>query len=174
MSMKPLLWDDAGSSELLSSGHKINDAELLFDKIEDVDVEKQVSKLRASEEANKNQDTNMTELIPERPEISYDDFIKLDMRIGEILEAESVPKSKKLLKLKIDTGLDKRTIVSGIAKDYTPEDIIGSKVCVLVNLAPRKIMGIDSQGMVLMGENQEGRLAFLLPDKDINTGSQIS
>jgi methionyl-tRNA synthetase len=174
MSMQSLLWDDAGSSEILSSGHKINQAELLFDKIEDDDVEKQVNKLRASEEANKNQDTVMTELIPERAEISYDDFIKLDMRIGEILEAESVPKSKKLLKLKIDTGLDKRTIVSGIAKDYAPEDIIGTKVCVLVNLASRKIMGIDSQGMVLMGENQEGELAFLLPDKDISNGSQIS
>jgi len=174
MSMNPLLWDEAGNSELLSSGHKINDAELLFDKIEDIDVEKQINKLRTSEEANKNQDADMTELIPERPEISYDDFVKLDMRIGKILEAESVPKSKKLLKLKIDTGLDKRTIVSGIAKDYAPEDIIGTKVCVLVNLAPRKIMGIDSQGMVLMGENQEGQLAFLLPDKDINNGSQIS
>ena len=169
-----LSWNHAGTSNLLKSGNRINKAELLFEKIEDDAIEFQVNKLKDSDQTNENQETDMIELIPPKAEITYDEFSKMDMRIGQILEAESVPKSNKLLKLKIDTGLDKRIIVSGIAKSYNPKEIIGRKVCILVNLAPRKIMGIESQGMVLMSEDPDGRLAFLQPDKETINGSLIS
>ena len=109
-----------------------------------------------------------------KPEIVFDDFEKMDIRIATILKAEKVVKSKKLLKLLLDTGLDQRTIVSGIAQHYKPEDIIGQKVTVLLNLAPRTIMGIESQGMILMAEHADGRFAFLQPDKEINPGGQVS
>ena len=109
-----------------------------------------------------------------KPEIVFDDFQKMDIRIGTIVKADKVVKSKKLLKLVVDTGLDQRTIVSGIAQHYEPEDTIGQKVTVLLNLAPRKIMGIESQGMILMAEHADGRFAFLQPDKEINPGGQVS
>ena len=109
-----------------------------------------------------------------KPETSFDDFTKMDIRTGTILEAEKVPKTDKLLKLLIDTGIDKRTVVSGIAGFYKPEDIIGQHVCILVNLAPRKIKGIDSQGMILMAENKKGELSFVAPTKsDMNNGSNV-
>ena len=174
LNLDNMKWEDAGGIDIIPAGRDLNQAELLFDKIEDEIIQDQVMKLKKAEDTNKSQDDEVIELIPQRSQISYDDFIKLDVRIGQIIQAESVPKSNKLLRLKIDTGLDERTIVSGIAKDYTPEEIIGNKVCVLVNLAPRKIMGIESQGMVLMGEDVDGKLAFLNPDKEIVNGSLIS
>lgn len=167
-------WDDGGSLELLQAGSEIAKPELLFEKIEDSVVEKQVNKLKATADANKSTDDDSNGLVDPKGEINFDDFLKLDVRVGQIMEAEKVPKSSKLLKLKVDTGIDQRTVVSGIAKNYDPESIIGEKVCILINLAPRKIMGIESQGMILMGENTDGTLAFLSPDKEINNGSTVS
>jgi methionyl-tRNA synthetase len=162
-------WVDAGSDKLLTPGHKLGKAILLFEKIDDKVVEQQVEKLRNSKIEN----TPAT-VAEQKEEIAFDDFIKMDMRIGRILEAERVPKSKKLLKLLVDTGLDRRTIVSGIAQYYSPEEALGQQVTVLLNLAPRKIMGIESQGMILMAENETGDLAFLRPDKEVDPGGEVS
>ena len=164
-----LQWDDAGSTELLAPGHQLGQPEFLFQKVEDAEVEKQVQKLLATKEANqKNTDVN-----PQKEEITYDDFTGMDIRVGTILEAVKVPKTKKLLQLKIDTGIDQRTVVSGIAEHYAPEEIIGKQVAVLVNLAPRKLRGITSQGMILMAEDSEGNLRFVSPEKMVNNGSEI-
>jgi methionyl-tRNA synthetase len=162
-------WVDAGSDKLLTPGHKLGKAILLFEKIDDKVVEQQVEKLRNSKIEN-----NPATVAEQKEEIAFDDFIKMDMRIGRILEAERVPKSKKLLKLLVDTGLDRRTIVSGIAQYYSPEEALGQQVTVLLNLAPRKIMGIESQGMILMAENETGDLAFLRPDKEVDPGGEVS
>ena len=171
LNMDEYAWDDAGGTELISVGHDLNKAELLFEKIEDPAIKEQIEKLESTKKSNQMEETG---LPPLRDEINFDDFMKLDMRVGTIIEAEKMPKSDKLLKLLIDTGVDKRTVLSGIAKHYQPEEVIGQQVCVLVNLAPRKMMGVESQGMVLMAENTEGKLAFMQPDKDINNGGQIS
>ncbi len=168
-----LLWHEAGRVDLLPEGHHLNDPVLLFEKIEDSLVAAQVEKLTHSRIKNEKLDQKI-EVEKQKEVIAYDEFMKLDIRIGEILEAEAIPKSNKLLKLKIDTGIDQRTVVSGISKHYKPEEIIGEKITMLVNLAPRKIMGIESQGMILMGEDHDGKLAFLRPDKDIINGSLIS
>ena len=162
-------WGDAGSADLLLSDHQLNPAQLLFEKIEDAVIENQVRKLEDTKQAN----APMEIEVPKET-ISFDDFIKMDIRIGTVLEAEKLPKSKKLLKLKVDTGIDQRTVVSGIAQHYQPEEVIGQQVTVLVNLAPRKIMGIESQGMILMAEDGEGVLSFLQPDKQTDAGSQVS
>jgi methionyl-tRNA synthetase len=161
-------WSRAGSIELIAVGHKINKAELLFSKIEDEFVAAQVEKLNASKVEP------VAAIEEQKAETSFDDFSKMDIRIGTILEAERVPKTDKLLKLKIDTGIDQRTVVSGIAGSYKPEEIIGQQVSILVNLAPRKIKGIESQGMILMAENNKGELAFLMPDKNVNNGGKVS
>lgn len=163
-------WTHAGRSDLLAAGHKINPAALLFDKIEDPAIEEQVQKLLDSKKMNEEQNKVMN---PAKDETSFDDFSKMDIRVGTILEAERVPKTDKLLKLKIDTGIDQRTVVSGIAGYYKPEDIIGQRVSILVNLAPRKIKGIESQGMILMAENANGELAFVSPSKEISNGGMI-
>ena len=167
-------WNSAGSIDLIVTGHQINEPKLLFEKIEDKAIEFQINKLNATTTGTDlgNKDNNTIKAVKEA--ISYEDFSKLDMRIGTILEAEKIEKSNKLLKLKIDTGVDQRIVVSGIAKDYSPGEIVGMKVSILVNLAPKKIMGIESQGMILMGEGDDGKLAFLLPDKEIDNGSIIS
>lgn len=170
LSMDDIRWNNAGGLDLLTKDSKINKPTLLFEKIEDDLIEKQIDKLAKVKLENEMEETSVPVL---REEITYDDFIKLDMRVGTILEAEAVPKSKKLLKLKVDTGLDVRTVLSGISEYYKPEDIIGEKVTVLANLAPRKMMGIESQGMILMAE-EDGKLAFLQPDKDMSNGSQVS
>ena len=164
-------WSQAGSSTLLLPGHQLEKATLLFEKIEDEQIEKQVAKLAATKPPME-ADTNNLEAA--KASINFDEFMAMDIRIGTILEAEAVPKSKKLLKLKVDTGIDQRTVVSGIAQHYNPHEIVGQQVTVLVNLAPRKIMGIESQGMILMSEDSEGVLAFLQPDKSANPGSQVS
>ncbi len=167
-------WNSAGSIDLIDTGHQINVPKLLFEKIENKAIEFQINKLNATITGTDlgNKDNNTIKEV--KKAISYEDFSKLDMRIGTILEAEKIEKSNKLLKLKIDTGVDQRTVVSGIAKDYSPGEIVGMKVSILVNLAPKKIMGIESQGMILMGEGDDGKLAFLLPDKEIDNGSIIS
>ncbi len=167
-----LKWNDATRTNLLLTGHKINAASLLFDKIEDEQVTFQVNKLANSK--MENEATNKPEIPSQKPEITFDDFSKMDIRVGTILEAERVPKTDKLLKLKIDTGIDIRTVVSGIAMYYKPEDIIGQQVSILVNLAPRMLKGIESRGMILCSENDKGELSFVSPVKvNTNNGALI-
>lgn len=173
LGVAPLAWKDAGSSDLLTAGQSIEKAQLLFEKIEDAVVEKQVQKLMDTKAQNEKEAAGVT-VAPAKDEITYDDFMKMDIRVGEILEAEKVPKSNKLLKFKVDTGIDQRTILSGVAKHFTPEEMIGKKVTVLVNLAPRKIMGVESQGMLLFAENEDGSLKAVAPDTEAENGAGIS
>ncbi|MGY8933410.1 MAG: methionine--tRNA ligase [Flavobacteriales bacterium] len=170
---KSLQWKDVSIKEtLISSGHKIGKGELLFSKIEDEQIQQQLDKLEATKKANKVMNASPE---PQKDTIQFDDFTKLDMRVGTILEAEKMAKTKKLLILKVDTGIDVRTIVSGIAESFSPEEVIGKKVTVLVNLAPRALRGVESQGMILMTETPEGKLVFLNPDEDgLINGATIS
>lgn len=169
---KDLKWKDAKSSNLLEAGHQLNEAGLLFEKIEDEAITLQIKKLEDSKALNAANKETVIE--PAKAETSFDDFNKMDIRVGTILQAERVPKADKLLKLLIDTGIDQRTVVSGIAGSYKAEDIIGQQVSILVNLAPRKIKGIESQGMILMAENKNGELSFVSPiEKSSNNGSII-
>ncbi len=161
--------------ELLPANHKIGKAELLFSKIEDAEIQAQLDKLEASKKANASASSaQVTE--PQKEMITYEDFSKLDIRVGTILEAEKMPKTKKLLVLKVDTGIDTRTIVSGIAESFSPEEVIGKKVTVLVNLAPRALRGVESQGMILMTEDESGNLVFVNPDNHnkVANGLRIS
>ena len=159
-----LNWESVSATKaLLSADHQINQAELLFRKIEDSEIQAQLDKLEATKKANANENKK---LMPQKDTITFDDFSKLDMRVGTIIEAEKMAKAKKLLVLKVDTGLDVRTIVSGIAESFTPEEIVGKKVTVLINLAPRALRGVDSEGMILMTENADGKLVFVNPDED--------
>jgi methionyl-tRNA synthetase len=150
-------------SDLIPAGHQIGEAELLFAKIEDEEIQKQIDKLEATKTANK-AENKIAE--PQKETIQFEDFSKMDIRSGTILEAEKMPKANKLLILKVDTGIDIRTIVSGIAESFKPEDIVGKRVTVLVNLAPRNLRGVESQGMILMTTNIEGKLVFVNPDTD--------
>jgi methionyl-tRNA synthetase len=156
---------------LLPETHQINKAELLFSKIEDPAIEAQIEKLQATKIANEQENKVIT---PQKETIEFEDFTKLDIRVGTILEAEKVAKTKKLLKLKVDVGIDIRTIVSGIAESFSPENIIGQQVSVLVNLAPRKIRGVESQGMILMTDTPDGKLAFVAPEKAVKNGQEVS
>ncbi len=166
-------WNEISVKEiLLSSGHQIGKAELLFSKIEDDSIQKQLDKLAFSKEANEAENKTVES---QKDTITYDDFSKLDIRVGTILKAEKMPKANKLLILKVDTGIDVRTIVSGIAESFTPEEIIGKRVTVLVNLAPRILRGVESQGMILMTENAEGKYVFVNPDNaNVANGLHIS
>jgi methionyl-tRNA synthetase len=164
-------WKEAGSQQLLAEGKTLNQPELLFEKIEDKVVAQQVEKLQKTKLKN---EADMTEVKAAKAEITYDDFAKLDIRIGTVLAAEKLPKSKKLLKLKIDTGIDQRTVLSGISQYFTPEELIGKQVTILVNLAPRKMMGIESEGMVLMAENASGELQLIIPEKGVKNGSEVN
>ena len=167
-----LSWEDVTENTvLLPATHQINKAELLFSKIEDKEIEAQVEKLAATKIANE-QENKVT--APQKETIEFEDFTKLDIRVGTILEAEKVAKTKKLLKLKVDVGIDIRTIVSGIAESFSPEEIIGLQVSVLVNLAPRKIRGVESQGMILMTDTPDGKLAFVAPTKEVKNGQAVS
>ncbi|MEX0273308.1 MAG: methionine--tRNA ligase, partial [Flavobacteriaceae bacterium] len=162
-------WDGIKEAEyLIPSDHTINKSELLFRKIEDAEIQAQLDKLEATKKINNKEipSTPQQTIMPQKDTISFEDFSKMDIRVGTILEAEKMPKADKLLLLKVDTGLDQRTIVSGIAESFSPADIIGKKVTVLVNLAPRKLRGTFSEGMILMTENSEGRLVFVNPDED--------
>jgi len=168
-----LTWNDVASKQaLLPSGHQIGKAELLFSKIEDSEIQKQLDKLEASKKEN---EAKNKVVEPQKETIEFDDFTKLDIRVGTILEAVKVPKTKKLLQLRVDVGIDTRTIVSGIAESFSPEEIIGQKVTILVNLAPRTLRGVESQGMILMTETPDGNLAFVEPEKnEVQNGQQIS
>lgn len=155
------------SKSSISENQTINKAQLLFKKIEDEEIDSQIEKLKANApKASKHK--------PMKDTISFEDFTKLDIRVATILDAKKHENADKLLVLKVDTGLDQRTIVSGIAAHYSPEDIVGKKVSVLLNLAPRKIRGIESQGMILMAENtDESELAFVSPEKEIENGGEV-
>ncbi len=170
LNMGEAKWIQCRQKELLAPGSKIEKADLLFQKIEDDEIQRQLDKLQNSKVLNSGPEK---EVNPAKDDISFEEFEKLDIRTGTILEAEKVPKTKKLLKLIIDTGIENRTVVSGIAENYKPEDIIGKQVTILVNLAPRKIRGINSQGMILMAENSEGELVFISPTKSIDNGSEV-
>ena len=163
-------WTNAGKADLISDGHQLSEVQLLFEKITDEQVEFQLNKLAQAKIANAAANVK-TE--PAKANIAFEDFTKLDIRVGTILEAEKVAKTKKLLKIKIDTGIDQRTVVSGIAEFFSPEEIIGKQVSILVNLEPRDIKGITSQGMILMAEDADGRLDFVNPTSAIKPGSTI-
>ncbi|MEO0572781.1 MAG: methionine--tRNA ligase [Bacteroidota bacterium] len=166
-------WAEVAKKQvLLPSGHPINKSELLFRKIEDQEIETQLAKLEATKKTNQQMDKAV---VPQKETITYDDFSKMDLRVGTILEAEKMPKADKLIVMKIDTGLDTRTIVSGIAEHFKPEELVGKQVTVLANLAPRKLRGVESQGMILLTENTNGKLVFVNPDEvDIDNGSEIN
>jgi methionyl-tRNA synthetase len=163
-------WNHAGQTNLLEVGHKTGKPELLFEKIEDDAINHQIEKLLNTKKANESASLKIT---PSKPVVSFDDFSKIDIRTATILEAEKVPKTTKLLKLKIDTGLDIRTIVSGIAEHYEPQSLIGRQISIIANLEPRKIKGIESQGMILMAEDQSGKLVLISPVDKVVNGSMI-
>lgn len=170
LNISALKWDDAGNTDLLKAGHLIAKPELLFDKIEDDAILRQVEKLNATKKSN---EASTAKVAEGKSPVTFDDFSRVDIRTATILEAEKVPKTTKLLKLKIDTGLDIRTIVSGIAEHYKPEDIIGRQISVIANLEPRKIKGIESKGMILMAEDKDGRLVMVSPESKVGNGSTI-
>jgi methionyl-tRNA synthetase len=165
-----ILWSDAGSTGLLAPGHQIGKAELLFEKIEDDAINHQVEKLMLTKKAN---EAASAKLVPAKDAVSFDDFTKLDIRTATVLEAEKVPKTTKLLKLKVDCGLDTRTIVSGIAEFFEPESLVGKQISIIANLEPRKIKGIESKGMILTAEDKDGKLSLIIPAGKIGNGSVI-
>jgi len=170
INLNELKWNDAGKSDLLKPGHVINRPGLLFEKIEDEEITRQIDKLLATKKANEAAGAKTT---PGKDPIVFDDFSKIDIRTATILEAEKVPKTTKLLKLRIDTGIDIRTIVSGIAEYYEPETIIGKQISIVANLEPRKIKGIESKGMILMAEDKNGKLVMVAPSEKVSNGSMI-
>ena len=159
-------WGQAGDNQLIPENHIINEPRILFQKIEDEKIDEQIKKL-------KNQDQKPNKYPPMKEEITFDEFSKMDLRVGTITAAEKIEKADKLLKLTVDTGIDVRTVVSGIAEHFKPEEVIGQKVSILLNLAPRKIRGVESQGMILMAETEKGELAFVSPTKEIDAGNTI-
>ena len=163
-------WGNLGSRSLLKAGDRVNTPELLFEKIEDDAIQRQVDKLLATKKSNEQEQAIVA---PAKPHIEYDDFAKMDIRTGTIVAAEKVAKTKKLMKLTIHTGIDQRTVVSGIAEHYEPEQIIGQRVSILVNLAPKNLKGIESQGMILMAEGKDGKLVFVVPGEEIDNGAEI-
>ncbi|MDX1283861.1 MAG: methionine--tRNA ligase [Draconibacterium sp.] len=163
-------WEKLGETNLISAGHKVNKPKLLFEKIEDKVIEEQLQKLENTKKANEMAEATAA---PAKENIQFEDFMKMDIRSGTVIECEKVAKTKKLLKLKIDTGIDQRTVVSGIAEYYQPEELIGKQVSILVNLAPKKLRGIESQGMILCAENADGTLSIVQPDQEVKNGSEI-
>ena len=160
-------WNQAGKDQLIPENHIINEPRILFQKIEDEKIDEQIKKL-------KNQDQKPNKYPPMKEEITFDEFSKMDLRVGTITAAEKIEKADKLLKLTVDTGIDVRTVVSGIAEHFKPQEVIGQKVSILLNLAPRKIRGVESQGMILMAETEMGELAFVSPtNKEIDAGNTI-
>ncbi|WP_297097936.1 methionine--tRNA ligase [uncultured Draconibacterium sp.] len=170
LNLEKMDWEKLGETDLLPVGHKVNKPELLFEKIEDKVIEAQLQKLADTKKANEIAEATAA---PAKENIEFDDFVKMDVRAGTVIECEKVAKTKKLLKLKIDTGIDQRTVVSGIAEYYQPEELIGKQVSILVNLAPKKLRGIESQGMILCAENADGTLSIVSPDKTVKNGSEI-
>ena len=168
-------WEQLGSAEILPEGHQLGEAELLFAKIEDDAIQKQLDRLaaiRAQKEAEAKAEL-AKQVTPQKEECSFEDFEKMDIRTATVLEAERVPKTDKLLKLTIDTGIDKRVIVSGIAEYYSPEDMLGKQICILANLKPRTIKGIESKGMILMARQNDGKMRFITPQEVVVNGAQV-
>jgi methionyl-tRNA synthetase len=170
LNLGKLDWEKLGDTNLLATGHQLNSPELLFEKIEDEAIEAQIQKLLNTKKTNEIAQLKAT---PAKTNIEFDDFSKMDIRVGTIIEAEKVAKTKKLLKLLIDTGIDKRTVVSGIAEYYEPENLVGKQVSILVNLAPKTLKGIESQGMILCAENADGSLSIVQPDVKVKNGAEI-
>ena len=170
--LEPLDWERIGATDLVAAGHLIGTPELLFEKIEDDVIQAQLDKLAATKEANLAAESSQN-IDPQKDGISFDDFQRMDIRVSTILAAEKVAKTKKLLKLTVDTGIDRREIVSGIAEHYTPEELVGRQVLVLVNLEPRTLKGIESRGMILMGEDAAGKLVLLEPAAPVNSGAVV-
>ena len=170
-----LSWDDLGKASILPAGHQLNPATLLFAKIEDEVVDAQIARLQAirAEREAAAKAAEAAVVTPQKEECTFDDFQKMDIRTATVLEAERVPKTDKLLKLTIDTGIDKRVIVSGIAEQYSPEEMVGKQICILANLAPRKIRGIESKGMILMARQNDGKMRFVTPQETLCNGSEI-
>ena len=174
-----LSWDDLGRGSILPAGHQLGEAVLLFSKIEDSVVEAQVKRLEDTRKANEAAaaaaaaEEAAHKVEPQKAECTFDDFGKMDIRTATVLEAERVPKTDKLLKLTIDTGIDTRVIVSGIAEFYTPEQMVGKQICILANLAPRKIRGIESKGMILMARQGDGKMRFVTPEETLANGAEI-
>lgn len=164
-----LHWDEAGS-DILKQGHKVLSGELMFTKIEDEEIERQIQKLLDTKKANA---AAASSVIPQKDDVSFDDFSKMDIRTATIVEAEKVPRTTKLVKLKVDTGIDVRTIVSGIAEHFNVEELPGRRVSVIVNLAPRAIKGIESKGMILLAEDASGKMTFMIPEEEIKNGSPV-
>jgi methionyl-tRNA synthetase len=174
LNLAPQEWDRLGSAELLEAGHTLGTAELLFEKIEDDAIEKQIQKLSSdTEKANGETVGKPSAPSPVRDRIDFADFTKLDIRTGVVLECIKAPKSDKLLQLRIDDGLGGRTILSGIAHDYKPEELIGKQICFIANLAPRKLRGVTSEGMILSAENADGSLSVIIPEKSVAPGSEV-
>jgi methionyl-tRNA synthetase len=177
---KILDWENAGSLKLLSVGYTLRAPELLFRKIEDEEIAAQIQKLNDAAQTKKMETTTPTTspttsaIAAVKPEIVFDDFAKIDLRVGTIVAASKVEKADKLLQLSVDLGFETRTIVSGIAQHFEPESIVGKQVTVVVNLAPRKMRGIESNGMILMAEDANGKLHFINPSDNINPGSGVS
>ena len=170
LNMEKLPWQTLGEKNLMKSGQKLNPSHLLFEKIEDSVIEKQVQKLLDTRKANEMAAATAT---PAKENISFDQFGAMDIRTGTVLEAERVAKTKKLLKLKIDTGIDQRTVVSGIAEFYSPEEVVGKQVCILVNLEPKPLKGIESKGMILCAQNADGKLVLVSPIDLVKNGSEV-
>ena len=170
-----LSWDDLGKASILPAGHQLNPATLLFAKIEDEVVDAQIARLEAirAEREAAAKAAEAAVVTPQKEECTFDDFQKMDIRTATVLEAERVPKTDKLLKLTIDTGIDKRVIVSGIAEQYSPEEMVGKQICILANLAPRKIRGIESKGMILMARQNDGKMRFVTPHETLCNGAEI-
>ena len=168
-------WEQLGTTEILPAGHQLGEAELLFEKIDDEAIQKQLDRLaaiRAEKEAEAKAEL-AKQVSPQKEECSFEDFEKMDIRTATVLEAERVPKTDKLLKLTIDTGIDKRVIVSGIAEYYSPEDMLGRQICILANLQPRKIRGIESKGMILMAKQNDGTMRFITPQEAVVNGAVV-
>ena len=168
-------WDKIGSLEALAEGHQLRPAELLFEKIEDAQIDAQLARLDAIRKAREEEAARQAASVvaPQKEEVSFEDFEAMDIRTATVLEAERVPKTDKLLKLTIDTGIDHRVIVSGIAQYYSPEDMVGKQICILANLAPRTIRGIESKGMILMARQADGKMRFITPSEVLSNGAQV-
>lgn len=171
-------WDNAGKLKLLSVGYSLREPRLLFRKIEDAEITAQIEKLKAglvkATTETTTPETGNTTPAPVKETIQFDDFAKIDLRVGTITAASKVPKADKLLQLEVDLGFEKRTIVSGIALHFAPENIVGQQVVIVANLAPRKMRGIESNGMILMAEDADGKLRFVSPAEAVGNGSGVS
>ena len=175
-----LTWDDLGRGDILPVGHELGEAVLLFSKIEDSVIDAQIAKLNATKEANAAaaaaaaaEQATPAKVEEQKPEVTFEEFGTMDIRVAKVLEAERVPKTDKLLKLTIDTGIDQRTIVSGIAEYYSPEDMLGKQICILANLKPRMIRGIESKGMILMAKQPDGKMRLVSPAEGISNGAVV-